>query len=217
MESYSQFGQDVYAINEIYKQKRGGFFVEVGAYDGIESSNTLLLEKMYGWKGICVECSPRQYQSLCRNRPNTLNFPYAVFNENDKGLEFYDSGGYAGLVKTNKHAHIVNDPKVIVTTKTLTTLLEMANAPQFIEYLSLDTEGSEYEILKAHDFSKYKFGYICVEHNRIQPNRDNIRTLLESKGYRFQRENGNAQWGVIDDEYILSNLDEYLKNINMSN
>jgi hypothetical protein len=92
----------------------------------------------------------------------------------------------------------------------LTTILDDIQAPSFIEFLSLDTEGSEYEILKAHDFDKYKFGYICVEHNRIEKNRKAIRELLESKGYQFYRENGDSQWGVIDDDYILQNIHEYI-------
>ena len=157
--SKSQFGQDVYLMTNIYPGKRDGFFVEVGAYDGIESSNTYMLEKQYNWKGLCVECVPHLYEKCKRARscPVSSN---AVYNEDGKVLEFYNSGGYGGLVETNRHAHIVNHPKIKVTTKRLTTLLDEINAPAFIEYLSLDTEGSEYEILKAHDFDKYRFGYL---------------------------------------------------------
>jgi len=204
--SYSQFGQDIHALHSVYKSKRGGYFVEVGAYDGIDSSNTLLMEKDYGWKGICVECSPSKY-SLLQNNRTCITYPYAVYNEDNKYLDFFDSNGYGGLVETNNHAHIVNDRKLIVQTKKLTTILDEAGAPSFIEYISLDTEGSEYEILNAHDFTKYLFGYICVEHNRVEKNRMRIRALLESKGYRFCKENGNAKWGVIDDEYIHSSID----------
>ena len=204
--SYSQFLQDVHALHSVYKSKRDGYFVEVGAYDGIESSNTLLMEEDYGWKGVCVECSPSNYKKLRENR-KCITYPYAVYNEDNNLVEFFDSGGYAGLVETNNHNHILNDNKITVVTKKLTSLLNEAGAPSFIEYLSLDTEGSEYEILNAHDFSKYLFGYICVEHNRVERNRMRIRKLLESKGYRYCKENGNAQWGVIDDEYIHSSVD----------
>lgn len=209
MNSKSQFGQDIHVLNVIYGGKKTGFFIEVGAYNGIESSNTYILEQL-GWEGVCVECNPRFYRELVNNR-KSKNYDCAVYNENDKSMEFYDSGGYAGLVATNNHTHIVNDPIIKVTTKTLVSILDDARAPNFIEYLSLDTEGSEYDILSAHDFNKYKFGYICVEHNRIEPNRTNIRQLLESKGYRHYRENGDSHWGVIDDEYILCDLDKYLK------
>ena len=206
----SQFEQDKHVLS-IYNNKINGYFVEVGAYDGIESSNTYVLEKDFNWLGLCVECNPRFYNTLVHSR-SCHKSNYAVYGVNGREMEFYDSGGYAGLVETNNHKHIVNDTKIIVKTKTLTTLLDEVNAPSFIEYLSLDTEGSEYEILKAHDFDKYKFGYICVEHNSIEKNRRLIRELLETKGYRFTRENGNNYWGVIDDEYVLKNLNEYTVN-----
>jgi FkbM family methyltransferase len=209
MQSTSQFGQDIHVLGEIYNNKTTGYFVEIGAYNGVESSNTYILENI-GWNGICVECNPRYFSELVKVR-KSKNYSYAVYSVDDQQMEFYDSGGYAGLVVTNKHAHIVNDPIIKVTTKKLASILDEASAPNFIEYLSLDTEGSEFDILASHDFEKYKFGYICVEHNRVEPNRSNIRKLLESKGYRHYRENGDNTWGVIDDEYILIDIDNYLK------
>jgi FkbM family methyltransferase len=205
MDFTSQFEQDKHVIAK-YAGKRDGYFVEVGAYDGVESSNTYVLEKNYNWKGICVECNPRFAQHIphVRNCHVSTN---AIYNVNDQTMEFYDSQGYSGLVKNNQHPHIVNDPVIQVTTKTLTTLLDEFEAPSFIEYLSLDTEGSEYDILKAHDFEKYRFGYICVEHNHVEKNRVAIRELLEQKGYRFARENGDAHYGIIDDEYEWIGLD----------
>jgi len=193
----SQFGQDKHVIN-IFNNKQNGFFVEVGAYDGVSMSNTYLLEHQYGWKGICIEPNPTYFSQLVTNRPNCINLSCAVFNENDKQMKFIDdkSGGCSGFVETNTHTHILHNPVITVTTKKLTTILEEANAPRFIEFLSLDTEGSEYEILNSHDFDKYTFGYICVEHNFIDSNRKKIRNLLESKGYMFYRQNH------VDDDYI---------------
>ena len=73
--------------------------------------------------------------------------------------------------------------------------MEQFNAPSFVEYLSLDTEGSELEILKSVDFQKYTFGIIDVEHNFVEPRRTKIRELLTSNGYEYIKEN---QW---DDSY----------------
>ena len=205
MQFYSQFGQDSHALFSIYKGKRNGYFVEVGAYDGIESSNCLTMEKDFDWKGIAIECSPSKFALLQKNR-NCICVPYAVYKEDNEEMEFFDSGGHAGLVKTNHHSHILKDRKIKVQTKNLTTLLREANAPAFIEYLSLDTEGSEYDILASHDFTQYLFGYICVEHNHVDANRKKIRSFLESKGYVFTKVNGSPQWGEIDDEYIHQSL-----------
>lgn len=198
----SQFSQDVHVANTIYKGKENGYFVEVGAYDGIDMSNTYLLEYKYKWKGICIECNPLYFNKLVENRPNCTNCSWAVFNENDKNMQFIndDAGGCSGFVETNTHKHILNKPIINVQTKKLTTILDMENAPSFIEFLSLDTEGSEYEILNAHDFDKYLFGYICVEHNFINTNRIKIRELLESKGYIFYRQNH------VDDDFIHKSI-----------
>lgn len=204
----SQFEQDKHVIS-VYNGKKNGYFVEIGAYNGIDSSNTYILEKDYNWNGICVECNPIHFKELCNVRACHKS-NYAIYNVNDRVMTFYDSGGYAGLVETNNHSHVKNDPIINVTTKTLSTLLDDYKAPSFIEYLSLDTEGSEYEILKAHDFNRYKFGYICVEHNHIEVNRNAIRELLEKNGYEFTRENGNAQYGAVDDEYKLKNIEKYM-------
>lgn len=198
----SQFGQDKHVIENIYKNKKNGYFVEIGAYDGLEMSNTFLLEKLYNWKGICVECNPIYFSKLVQNRPDCYNCEYGVFNNDDKILSFIndDTGGCSGFVETNSHTHILNKNIIEVKTKKLTTILEMYNAPNFIDFLSLDTEGSEFDILNAHDFEKYLFGYICVEHNFIEKNRTRIRELLERKGYIFYRENN------VDDDYIHSSI-----------
>jgi hypothetical protein len=127
--------------------------------------------------------------------------PYAAYNEDNRVLEFYDTGhGLSGLVETNAHASVTAAPIIPVLTKKLTTMLDNARAPNFIEFLSIDTEGSEYEILLHHDFNKYLFGYICVEHNYVDENRIKIRQLLESRGYVAFRENR------VDDDYIHSSL-----------
>ena len=127
--------------------------------------------------------------------------PYAAYKEDNQILQFYDTGhGLSGLVETNSHLSATSAPIIPVLTKKLTTMLDNASAPNFIEFLSIDTEGSEYEILLHHDFDKYLFGYICVEHTHIFENRLKIRLLLESKGYKFFRENR------VDDDYIHSSL-----------
>ena len=81
-------------------------------------------------------------------------------------------------------------------TITLQDLLDENGAPSFIEYLSLDTEGSEFEILKSVDHKKYKFGVIDVEHNFIEPRRSDMRNYLKSKGYKLELKNKH------DDRYV---------------
>ncbi len=158
--SYSQLNQDKDVI-DFYKNKKNGYFIEIGASDGIKLSNTFLLEKKYNWKGICVEPIPEKYKLLCRNRKNSHCCDNAVYNESNLELKFDIANTFDLLSGISEHIDChnttvnKNKTQIIVKTITMNDLLDYYNAPNFIEYLSLDTEGSEYEILKNCDFNKY--------------------------------------------------------------
>jgi len=186
IKSYSQEAQDLKVLLH-YKLKKNGYFLEIGASDGINLSNTYLLEKKYNWNGICVEPIKEDYEKLYNNRCCFCS-NLAVYSKSNEELEFniYEYNLLSGL---NKHINTYsNQPikeKVIVKTITLNELLEKYNSPYFIDYMSLDTEGSEYEILKVFDFDKYKFGLIHVEHNFEEPKRQLIKELLIKNGYEY--------------------------------
>ena len=200
--SYSQLGQDTAVLNAY--PDRVGYFVDIGAYVGKEYSNTLLLEEK-GWTGICAEPSPPMFEELKKNRKFCFLTDKAVWHTTGETVEFavVESGGQRGMLSgitgfsTGEYkAAQDKSRKVQVKTVSLNDLLVTANAPKFMEYLSLDTEGTEYDILKALDFSKWVFGLIDVEHNFEEAKRESIRRLLESNGYVFLRQN---KW---DDCYI---------------
>lgn len=192
--SHSQLGQDLEVL-KFYNNKPSGFFVEIGASDGIALSNTFLLENNFGWRGICVEPIPAKFGLLCKNRPNSVCYQEAVYNETGKQVVF-DICNQADMLSgisdsIDCHKPFVNQNKTQITVNTisLTDLLDKSNSPTFIEYLSLDTEGSELEILKSVDFKQYTFGLIDVEHNYVEPRRSHIKELLTSNGYHYVREN----------------------------
>tara|TARA_Y100000310_G_C20509840_1_gene728268 strand:+ start:165 stop:782 length:618 start_codon:yes stop_codon:yes gene_type:complete len=194
--TFSQIGQDIYVIEDVYKKKRGGFFVDVGATHGVKLSNTCLLERDYGWTGICIEPNPNFFAKLIKNRTAKC-LPCAAYSENDKEFEFTVAGVLSGISKhIDYHKSTLKNPKITIKTKTLTAILDECRAPRFIEYLSLDTEGSELEVLRGINFSKYTFGVITIEHNWIEPRRTEMRDLLLSNGYIFSRESRH------DDYYI---------------
>ena len=209
--SISQINQDIQVLS-FYNCKHNGYFIEIGASDGIEISNTYLMERDYGWKGICVEPIPYHYDKLVVNRPNSICINNAIYSETGLRLEFDIASepigdkfgdGISGLQKhidCHKSKVDANKRTIIVETLSMNDMLVHCNAPTFIDYLSLDTEGSEYEILKMFDFDKYTIGLIDVEHNFVEPRRSHIRTLLVSKGYVYLRENH------ADDMYKHSSL-----------
>jgi FkbM family methyltransferase len=171
------------------------FFIEIGASDGLAFSNTYLLETKYKWKGICCEPIPNNFEKLVKNRQNSICYKEAVYNQSGLTLTFdianvYDLlSGISEHIDRHKPAVDSNKTTIQVQTISLLDVLDKANAHSFIEYMSLDTEGSEFEILKNFDFGKYTFGLIDVEHNYIEPRRTEIKNLLLSNGYIYKGEN----------------------------
>ena len=202
-QNYSQLGQDLDVL-KYYNNMKNGYFVEIGASDGICLSNTYLLETQYNWKGICVEPIPEKFTLLQTNRKNAHCCHNPVYDQSNIEVVF-DIADHADLLSgISKHIDrwkdVVdgNKRQIILTTIGINDLLEKYNTPHFINYLSLDTEGSEFEILRALNFQKYSFGLIDVEHNYIEPKRTHIRELLTSNGYSYYRQND------FDDSYIYN-------------
>ena len=202
--SYSQLGQDLEVI-KFYNYKSHGFFVDIGASDGIEISNTYILESRFSWRGICCEPIPSKFEKCVKNRKNSICYNDAVYNQSGLEISFDIANNYdqlSGISEHMRNCSLVysNSTTIKVKTISLTDVLDNANAPLFIEYMSLDTEGSEFEILKNFNFEKYTFGLIDVEHNYIEPRRSEIKNLLLSKGYIYKGEN---KW---DDMYKHSSI-----------
>lgn len=193
--SKSQLNQDINVI-EFFNKGKGLYFIDIGANDGISLSNTYLLEKEYNWDGICCEPMVNAFNKLKKCRNVTL-VDKAVFSKSNLKLEFSNSNMLSGITSfIDKHKTALDGKKTIVATITLQDLLKTYNSPHIIHYMSLDTEGTELEILKSVNYSDYTFLYINLEHNYIEPRRTEMRKLLTDNGYIYKGEN---KW---DDDYI---------------
>jgi FkbM family methyltransferase len=174
--------------------------VDIGAHDGIELSNTYLLEKQFDWSGLCIEANPYTFQKLKENRPNSVCLNKLVFNTSGEKVEFNIAKDpmYSGISKLIvRHTHTLNDgEKVVLDTETLSNILSENNSPMLIDYMTIDVEGAELQVLKSIDFVKYKFALIHLEHNYIETNRKLIHDFLISNDYVFFSQN---EW---DDEYV---------------
>lgn len=205
----SQIGQDAW-VESVLGPKKNGFFVELGACDGIYYSNTLYFEKEHNWTGLCIEPNDIYFEKLVLNRNCNVSNEL-VSAEEGHIVDFALCGSTSGIIET---AGPFTKSNAIVRKKTTTLgkLLEKYNAPSIIDYLSLDVEGHEYEILSTFPFNKYKIRTLTVEHNEphVGPQeQQRIRALLESKGYKYIRGNADIHnWGhgPIDDFYILPEL-----------
>lgn len=182
-ESYSQNGQDRYVAETVFNGKRDGFFVEAGAGDGLWISNTLLLERRYGWSGILVEPTSA-FAQLQQNRPHCRleNSCLAGVRKSVTLVEIFDTGQAA--ISPDAGANLLLSKTVDVAPETLAQMdsvwgkaqrqyevqakplaevLKAHGAPHTIDYLSLDVEGYEYEILGNFPFADYRFGCLGIE------------------------------------------------------
>lgn len=179
--SRAQLDQDVAALLAS-GVRRGGYFVEFGATNGLGLSNSYLLESEFQWTGILAEPSREWHHQLKLNRSASISH-MAVWKESGEKLDFIESGELSTILSFREvDNHKRTGRQYQVETVTLRDLLIQFDAPKHIDFLSVDTEGSELEVLSAFDFSQYSFGFICVEHN-FTPSRQKIQKLLESKGY----------------------------------
>jgi FkbM family methyltransferase len=186
--SNAQLLQDLWALWETQaREKKTGFFLEFGVCGGRRLSNTYLLEKKYGWKGIVAEPNPTFHAELMATR-NCHISTKCVFSTSGQVLQFSaaTTGELSGITAmTQDDAHAAKRKEALqidVETISLNDLLALYNAPNQIDFLSIDTEGSEFEILRHLDFARWPIGLIAVEHNGT-PNRQKIYDLLVEKGY----------------------------------
>jgi len=207
-DSKGQLLQDL-IIGFLFNDEKG-FFCEFGAADGATLSNTIFLEKL-GWDGILAEPSIRWHELLSANRHCKISYEcvypvsgkQVVFNEVDEGM-------FSSLMEfseSDMHAHRrINGLEYPVESISLEDLLRKYSAPCHVDFLSIDTEGSEFAILEAFDFRSFTFGAIFVEHNFTE-NREEIYNLLTANGY-FRVFSKFSRW---DDWYLCRSQYDLLK------
>ena len=175
---HSQDNQDKYLETNIFKGYKNGFYVDVGAHDGISINNTLYFEKNNNWRGINIEPIKSVFDKLVINRPNNINLNCAVCN-NDGETDFLCNTGYTEMISGIKDNFDIRHldrlqreniqyesiTEVIkVETKKLETIL-YENDISHINYLSIDVEGAEFEVIKSINFDKVFIDVIGFENN----------------------------------------------------
>lgn len=207
---YSQIGQDKHVLDFFDGHK--GYFLDVGATNGIDISNTYELEKQ-GWKGICVEPQKKYYDQLVKNRVAICS-NYLLYDKEGQEVDFNVANELAGITNDIGSTHynsVKNTPIIKLKTNTLNNLLTENNAPNNIDFLSLDTEGSELPILKGCDLNKYRFGFMAIEHNSEEPRKTELKNYLLENDYLYKCDNAQDYYFI--DKNILEGSYKYKKDI----
>lgn len=183
---------DLDAALQRHLPERGGVFVEAGAFDGYEQSNTYFLERFRGWSGVLVEPVPELYREATLNRPGSQVFNCALGTEQQTGERLtMRYGGLMSIVagaqgdEAGDSAHVaqafayrLEDPyEFTVTARTLTSVLEEAGIDH-IDLLSLDVEGYEANVLRGLDLDRFGPRYLLVEMLDRDARRPEIEAVL---------------------------------------
>ena len=191
--SRSQLFQDLFVLF-IHEMKTHGTFLEFGATNGIELSNSLMLEREFSWTGVLVEPSPQWHPDLSTNRPDAVVLDSCIFTETGKQLDFFVSD--AGVLSTldefreSDASTMPGNAKVRnqsgyhckVTSISLNDVMLKHFGGNPIDFMSVDTEGSEFLILQEFDFNRYAPKVVTVEHN-FSENQKRLDDLFKDNGY----------------------------------
>jgi FkbM family methyltransferase len=211
--NFSQANQDLFVLYFTHYAGKKGFYVEIGAGDGVKISNTYLLEKA-DWQGIIVD--PVNYNSENIKLRKCIKDKRAVYSKSGLKLPFLavesspkyalQGENFSGILE-----HIRDDIKTFpnkiinVETVSLNDLLEQYNAPNKIDYISIDTEGSEFEIIKNFDFNKYDVEIFTIEHNGASFRKDLTKLLVDKNYFRLPNVTQGGFVAPYDDWFIKNN------------
>jgi FkbM family methyltransferase len=204
---YSQIAQDRILNEELFQQARNGVFCDVGAHDGESGSNTLFFEKELGWTGICVEAEPSNFDKL-KTRRKCVNVFGAAYNRTGT-ISFTANNGYTNMlsgvtanynqahrarIQRELNEHGGESKEITVPCYTLSSVFE-THGVKTVDYLSIDTEGSELQVLEGIDFDKVHVNAIDYEVNyQGTPEHNAIRQFLTLRGFKYLR---NIEWDEV--------------------
>lgn len=199
---FSEYKQDVFLDQEVFSGKEHGVFVEVGAGDGVKFSNTYFFEQSRNWRGLCIEPRPVEFEKLIGNRTCACE-KLCISNSGqpEKFVEF--TGNWlpmlSGIERNFYEPHQLkieegmgqtqhNHQKIVheMPSSSLRDLLDKHGLTE-VDYCSIDTEGSELEVLESIDFDRVSIRVFTIENNY---GNTEINEFMKGKGYELVSEIG---------------------------
>jgi FkbM family methyltransferase len=191
--AYSQEGEDM-VLSRIFEGSRNGLYIDVGAHHPLRYSNTYFFYKI-GWQGINIDAMPGSMALFSKLRPRDINLEIAVSDRNedktyfilnepalntfseDLANEYCQSGDYRILQKKK------------ISTRTLGDILnEHLNESTEIDFLSIDVEGCDFQVLRSNDWSRFRPKIVLVEYldnNFDEFGNSDMKTFMKENGYDF--------------------------------
>ena len=172
--------QDKWVVESIFKYKKKGYFVDLAATNGFHQNNTFFLEKRLQWKGVCIEPNRSFFNKLKKLRKAKCFCE--IVSGKSENVDYLINGGVGGIIGDKFDNNLRKRKDLILKaqkknnvekrkSKSLQEILKKAKAPKIIDYLSLDVEGAELEVLKNFPFKKYKFLSMTIERPPKQLNK----------------------------------------------
>jgi FkbM family methyltransferase len=159
---FSQAGQDLWIMRDVFGWMENGYFLDIGAAEGVKLSNTYALEKYLGWSGICVEGYSKSYVGLVKNR--RCKTVRCFLAKKSGKVRFEERGTFlGGLIEENEKAPLSGKQFFEVNAITLEELIHHESVPETIDYLSLDVEGAEDDIMSTFPFQSHRFLAATIE------------------------------------------------------
>ena len=195
-ESYSFGGVDL-IIDYIFKNQKEGFYIDVGCQHPIANNNTYLLYKKKGWHGLNIDLDQKNIDLFNLSRKKDLNICAALsIKKETKDLFFYHNGSAintlvkdVALNRATKYSEIRK-----IETSTLNSIIEENRISNKINYLNIDTEGNELEVLKGFNLKKYKPNVISIEFldlkmKKLEMKNNLLKNVLDSELYKHMVDN----------------------------
>jgi len=192
----AQFGEDKYVYENFFKNplKRNGFFLEVGALDGVTFSNTYFYEKVLGWDGILIEATPKTAEKMMKVRKNTFKFNGGVCDEK-KMIKIISAGtdavnGNPDNMSDEFKSKFYKDKNIReyeVECNTLTHYIR-ASGRTYLDIMVVDIEGGEYDAFRGFDFDTITVGVLIVEITQPELEKNKLlKQMLMDHGYEFNK------------------------------
>ena len=196
-------------ILEYIKDIKYGFYIEAGAYDGILQSTTKFLEDEYNWSGMLIEPSPKVFKILENNRPDNININKCLVSSKYKYKTITGSFDNGPMSSVNNMRNIQDAEIISVPCDTLENILNI-NFIKHIDFMTIDTEGYEFEVLEGMNLNINRPTYLLIE--IYLQDKDKIFNYLEQHNYLFL-ENitnynyyDNPRWDGTHNDYLFKAL-----------